>query len=56
VEERKEEYSSISGHKDERKARIASELFDRIHAIGGRFLKERKSETVVIQRVEERAW
>ena len=39
VEERKEEYSSFGSHKDERKARIARELFDRIHERGGRFLK-----------------
>jgi hypothetical protein len=45
VEERKEEYSSFGSHKDDRKARIARELFDRIHERGGRFLKPVEDKT-----------
>ena len=40
VKERQEEYLAIKGHSDPAKARIAKELVDQTHALGGRFLKQ----------------
>jgi hypothetical protein len=39
VEERKEEFIQIKGHKHQAKAKISKELLDAIHTRGGRFLK-----------------
>ena len=42
-DERKEEYTSIFEYKP--KARIAKEILTKIHALGGRFLKQVEHET-----------
>jgi hypothetical protein len=55
--ERKKEYASISGHKDERTSKIVRETVGRIHALGERFVKQvERSKSPIEDAVTEGFW
>jgi hypothetical protein len=54
VEERKEEY--ISTGKQKPKSRIAKEVLDQIHSLGGRFLRRHEDKESVDSDIQEGTW